>query len=164
MKSIALFPGSFDPPTKGHVGLIRRAVTLVDQLVVAVAYNSDKKFGFFTPDERVKMLKSITHEFDNVEIATFQGLVVDFAEERKANFLIRGLRALSDVDFEFQMALANRRMTGIETIFLMADQELLHISSTLIRDIGGNGRRLHEFVPEVVEEAVFRRLSNRAKT
>lgn len=162
MKKTALFPGSFNPPTKGHLDVIRRASFLADRLLVAVAYNSEKGEGPFSPSERKAMLEALTKDLDNVEVVVFRGLVVDFAKERGVDFLVRGLRAFSDFDYEFQMALANRKMNGIETVFLMADQVHFHISASLIREIGGFGRRLHEFVPEEIEEIVYQRLSNQS--
>jgi pantetheine-phosphate adenylyltransferase len=155
----ALLPGTFDPPTLGHMDLIRRASTICDFLIVGIAYNLEKKDDLFNPNERKAMLQELTKEIENLQVTTFNGLVVDFAKDHNIRYLVRGLRAFSDFEYEFRMAVANRKMTGIETIFLMADENHFSISASLIKEIGGFGRRLNGFVPDEIEEIVHQRLT-----
>lgn len=156
----ALFPGTFDPPTLGHIDIIRRSLSICDQLFIGLAINKAKGETLFSAEEKLEMLKKITHPFPQVKVVSFSTLVVDFAKEHKIDFLIRGLRAFSDFEYEFRMALANRHLSGIETVFLMADERTAHISSTLIRELGRFKSRLHEFVPPEIEEQVFQRISH----
>jgi pantetheine-phosphate adenylyltransferase len=150
-----LFPGTFNPPSKGHLDLISRATLLCDELIVAVAFNSDKPSSFISVSDRVQMIQTLTTTYPNVTVTSFSGLVVDFAKRENITILVRGLRNVSDFEFESQMALMNQKMTGIETIFLIASEQQSYIRSTLIREIALNGRRLHEFVPEAIEAQVF---------
>ena len=153
MTRIGLFPGSFDPPSLGHIDIIRRASHFCDRLIVAVAIKPEKN-PLFSLEEKMEMLKIATHSIPHVEIAPFHGLVVDFAKEKNVHFLVRGLRAFSDVEGEFQMALANRRLSGIETIFLMADERLAQVSSSLIREIAHFNGPLTDFVPKEIEHLI----------
>jgi pantetheine-phosphate adenylyltransferase len=155
----ALFPGTFDPPTLGHVDLIRRSASICDKLYVGIANNFTKKDDLFTVPEKQAMLKTICGPFPHAEVVTFSSLAVEFAKQNKVDFLIRGLRAFSDFEYEFRMALTNRHLSGIETVFLMADERVGHISSTLIRELGRYKHRLHDFVPAEIEELVFERVS-----
>lgn len=155
----ALFPGTFDPPTLGHVDIIRRSASICDKLYVGIAVNSAKTDELFTVHERETMLKTICHPFPHAEVVRFSTLAVDFAKKHQVDFLIRGLRAFSDFEYEFRMALANRRLSGIETVFLMADERVGHISSTLIRELGRYKSRLHDFVPAEIEEAIYQKVS-----
>lgn len=157
----ALFPGTFDPPSLGHLDIIRRASKICDKLYIGIAKNVRKTPGLFSVDERVKMLKKITKGIPYVEIITFNGLVIDGAKEHKVDFLVRGLRAFSDFEMEFQMALANKKMSNIETVFLMSDSNFSHISSTLIREIAIFGHDLHDFVPAELEEIICKRIQER---
>ena len=154
----ALFAGVFDPPTLGHMEIIQRAAQLFDRLYVGVADNSAKRPSAFDAAERKALLASSTAGIGHVEIITFSGLAVDCAKAVRADVLVRGLRSAADFDYEYQMATANRQMEGIETLFLSASPQYVHFSSTLIREIAANGRRLHGFVPEAIEEVVFKRL------
>lgn len=158
MKRRALFPGTFNPPTLGHLDIIRRASKICDELHIAIALNTEKEEGIFNPNERKAMILDLTKDLPNVEISSFTGLVVDYAKTHNIDFIVRGLRAFSDFEYEFRMALANRKLTGIETVFLMADQGSFHISSSLIKEIGGLGHRLNGFVPDEIEEIVYQRL------
>lgn len=155
----ALFPGSFDPPTLGHVDILKRSAFVCDKLYVGIAVNSTKRQDLFTPEEKIQMLKTIARPFPHVEVVSFTGLVVEYAKQHKIDFLLRGLRAFSDFEYEFRMALTNRMISGIETIFLMSDERTTHISSTLIRELARYKSRLHQFVPEEIEDQVFNRLS-----
>lgn len=155
MERIGIFPGTFDPPTLGHVDIIRKAKKICDRLIIAIAVKLDKK-GLFSIDEKEQMLKKIAPD---VEVVALNGLIVDFAKEKKASFLIRGLRAGSDFDYEFQMAQANKRLGGIETLFLIADDRYSQISSTLIREIAHFKGPLHEFVPQEIEMIIRKKFS-----
>jgi pantetheine-phosphate adenylyltransferase len=154
---IWLFPGSFDPPTLGHLDLIQRASLLCDTLVVAVLVNDDKCTAF-SPDERVEMLRLVTEDLDNVEVCSFSGLTVELAKERKATVLLRGLRNAQDLEFEQQIAAANRQLApDVETVFFPCKGEYAHISSTVVRSVALHGGFLIGFVPQ----EIIRIISNR---
>lgn len=155
----ALFPGTFDPPTLGHVDIIYRSASICDKLYVGIAENAYKSKPLFSVEEKVAMLKEICKPYSHVEVVHFSTLVVEYANENKINFLIRGLRAFSDFEYEFRMALANRHLSGIETVFLMADERVAHISSSLIREIGRYKGSLKEFIPKEIELRVSSKLS-----
>lgn len=155
----ALFPGTFDPPTLGHLDIIRRSTSICDKLYIGIAVNTKKTNTLFTPHEREAMLHKICKPFSHVEIVQFSTLAVEFAKQNQVNFLLRGLRAFSDFEAEFRMALANRKLSGIETAFLMADERTSHISSSLIRELGHFKSRLHDFVPQEIEDMIFQRLT-----
>lgn len=159
----ALFPGTFNPPTLGHLEIIQRAARLCDHLVVAIGESPHKYAATFSVEERMSLLRALTKDMDNVEIISFSGLVIDCAKDLKVDFLLRGLRNGSDFDYEYQMAAANRQMTGIETVFLAASPLYSHLSSTLIREIAVNGHRLHGFIPDAIEAEVFAKLSTITK-
>ena len=155
----AIYPGSFDPVTLGHWDLIQRTAKLVDRLVVAVLHNPAKTPAF-TVEERVAMLKELTAPLPNVEITTFLGLLVDFAKAQNAQFIVRGVRAFSDFEYEFQMALMNRKLAPeLETVFLMPKEKYAAVSSRLVREIGTMGGNLSELVPEALRERVAQRLA-----
>lgn len=154
----ALFAGSFNPPTLGHLDIIERASKVADTLVVAAVQNAEKS-PLFSLEERLQMLRDVVKPFKNVEVLSFQGLVVHWAEEHGVNMLVRGLRAYSDFDYEMRMALVNRMMTGVETVFLMADPGHIHLSSSLVCEIARHKQRLNAFVPQEIEEFVYKRLS-----
>ncbi len=151
-KSIALCPGSFDPPTLGHLNIIERALKLFDKIIIAVAINTSKKSAF-SPEERVEMLKSLFKGRKNVEVDTFTGLLVNYARKKKAKTILRGLRTVQDYEYEFQMALANQKMApDIETIFMMTESNYSHISSSIIKEViyfGGSGKGM---IPPLVEK------------
>ena len=154
----AIYPGSFDPVTLGHWDLIQRAAKLVDRLVVAVLHNPSKSPAF-TVEERVAMLKELTTTLPQVEITSFHGLLVDFAKAQNAQVIVRGVRAFSDFEDEFQMALMNRKLAPeLETVFLMPKEKYSAVSSRLVREIGGMGGNLSELVPEVLRERIATRL------
>jgi pantetheine-phosphate adenylyltransferase len=153
----AIYPGSFDPVTNGHLDVISRARKLFDEIVVAVAHN-DEKQPLFSLDERLALLHSALDKIDNVRIAHFEGLLVEFAIAQKANAVIRGLRAVSDFEFEFQMALMNRKLEGeVETIFLMPKEEYTYLSSRLVKEIARLGGNVSDFVPQPVAEALAKK-------
>src|SRR5262252_3404008 len=154
----AIYPGSFDPVTNGHIDVIERARKLFDQVVVAVAHN-DEKQPLFTLDERLDLLRQTGGKIDSVAIAHFEGLLVDFAIKQEAVAVVRGLRAVSDFEFEFQMALMNRKLQGaVETIFLMPKEEYTYLSSRIIKEIARLGGDVSGFVPEIVAKALSEKL------
>lgn len=156
----AIYPGSFDPITNGHLDVICRASRLFDELIVAVASNEQKKTGLFTSAERVDLIEQVCRDARNVVVVHFDGLLVDFARQRGASAILRGLRAVSDFEFEFQMALMNRKMEpGIETVFLMPREEYTYLSSSLIKEIARLGGTVAAFVPSCVAKALEAKLS-----
>ena len=155
---VALFPGSFDPFTNGHLDLTRRAAALFDRVLVAIAHNPAKA-GLFTPQERVELVRESVKSLKNVDVIHFEGLVVDCARQNKAQVIIRGLRAVSDFEFEFQMALMNRRMApGVEIAFLMPSQEYTYLNSTLVKEVARHGGKIRGLVPAVVERRLREKL------
>lgn len=146
----AVYPGSFDPPTVGHVDVMRRAARLFDKLIVAVG-RSAAKGNLFSVEERLEMLCELTDKLENVEVQSFSGLLVGFAAQSGATALVRGLRALSDFENEFQMALTNRRLAPeIETVFLMTSPEHMFISSSIVREVASLGGDITNLVPPLV--------------
>ncbi len=155
----AIYPGSFDPVTNGHLDVIDRARKLFDELIVAVAHN-DQKQPLFTLEERLALLRGTIGNLNNVEIAPLDGLLVDFAVTREATAIIRGLRAVSDFEFEFQMALMNRKLEArVETIFLMPKEEYTYLSSRIVKEIARLGGEVGEFLPAPVAEALRAKLN-----
>jgi pantetheine-phosphate adenylyltransferase len=149
---IAVYPGSFDPPTNGHLDLIERGSRLVNHLIVAILNNTQKQPLFSVPD-RMEMLRESTAQFSNVEIDSFDGLLVDYAAHRKANAILRGIRAVSDYESELQMAQLNRRLRGeTETIFLAAAAEFSFLSSRMVKEVITLGGDVASFVPRAVEQ------------
>jgi pantetheine-phosphate adenylyltransferase len=154
----AIYPGSFDPVTNGHLDVIDRARKLFDEVIVAVAHN-DQKHPLFTLEERLDFLQRTIGRIKNVEIAPLDGLLVDFAVKRKATAVIRGLRAISDFEFEFQMALMNRKLEArVETIFLMPKEEYTYLSSRIVKEIARLGGNVKDFVPVRVAKALASKL------
>jgi pantetheine-phosphate adenylyltransferase len=152
MPTLAIYPGSFDPLTNGHVDIIERGARLFDRIVVAILLNAEKS-PLFTTDERVEIAGAVFGSLPNVEVDTFEGLLVDYVERRKAQVIVRGLRAVSDFEYEFQMALMNRRLNGrIETVFMMPAEQYTYTSSRLIKEVFSLGGRVHGLVPELVEQ------------
>jgi pantetheine-phosphate adenylyltransferase len=151
MSTLAVYPGSFDPLTNGHVDIITRGARLFDRIVVAILVNAEKH-PLFTMEERVDIARRVFREHPNVEVDTFEGLLVDYMERRSAQVVVRGLRAISDFEFEFQMALMNRRLQPrIETVFMMPAEQYTYISSRLIKEVFSLGGRVDGLVPELVE-------------
>jgi pantetheine-phosphate adenylyltransferase len=151
MSTIAVYPGSFDPLTNGHVDIIERGARLFDRIIVAILVNAEKA-PLFTMAERVDIARKVFKDHPNVEVDTFEGLLVDYAARRKANVLVRGLRAVSDFEYEFQMALMNRHLNpAIETVFMMPAEKYSYISSRLIKEVFALGGQVHGLVPELVE-------------
>ena len=158
MKNIAIYPGSFDPITYGHLDIIKRAVKIFDKVIVAVAHNNEKD-PLFDVSERVGLLKKATANIKGVEVDDFHGLVVNYVKSKKARIIIRGLRMISDFEYEFQMALTNRKLSeDFETIFMMPSESYSYLSSKLIKEVAGLGANLKGFVPEFVEKAIKAKL------
>ncbi|HUR35203.1 MAG TPA: pantetheine-phosphate adenylyltransferase [Vicinamibacterales bacterium] len=162
MPTLAVYPGSFDPLTNGHVDIITRGARLFDRIIIAILFNAEKR-PLFTMEERVDIAREVFRDLPNVEVDTFNGLLVDFVEKRKAQVIVRGLRAVSDFEFEFQMALMNQRLNGkIETIFMMPAEQYTYTSSRLIKEVFRLGGRVHGLVPDMVEERLRSKIAARA--
>jgi pantetheine-phosphate adenylyltransferase len=160
MSTLAVYPGSFDPVTNGHVDIIARGGRLFDRIIVAILINAEKA-PLFTIEERVEIARAVFKEQRNVEIDTFDGLLVDYMERRRADVIVRGLRAVSDFEFEFQMALMNRRLDSkIETVFMMPAEQYTYISSRLIKEVFTLGGRVHGLVPDIVEARLREKVSS----
>ena len=156
--SLALIPASFDPLTNGHLDIIQRSQAVFDRLVVAVAVNVEKS-GTFTPEERIAFLESVLGDVPTIQVTSFQGLTTDFAREIGANVVIRGVRAMSDFEYEFEMALMNKHLyPEIETVFMMASAEYLYVSSSRLKELVQFGRDVSEFVPAAVAQKLKERL------
>ena len=155
----AIVPGSYDPVTNGHLDIIGRAASMFDSVVVAVARNYSKA-PMFTAEERVEMLRSVCVEWPNVSIDAFEGLLVNYAFERNATVIIKGLRAVSDFEYELQMALMNRRLNrSVETVFLMTGPEHSYLSSSIVKEIARLGGTVEGLVPQRVEELLRAKLA-----
>ena len=158
MKSLAIYPGTFDPVTYGHIDLIKRARKIFDEVIVAVAANPGKA-PLFTIDERVQLLKQATRSVRGIVIDHFDSLVVDYVRQKRGRVMIRGLRMLSDFEYEFQMALTHRKLSDeVETIFMMPSESYSYISARLIKEAGALGADLSAFVPPFVAKALYRKL------
>jgi len=158
---IAVCPGSFDPIHNGHLDIIERCRPLFDEVVVAVLYN-DGKNPLFTPDERVEMIEELTRAWDDVRVASFSGLLVHFMEEIGARVVIRGLRAVSDFEYEFQMAMMNRRLDPhVETVFMTPREDLSFVASRLVKEVFSLGGDVTGLVPDLVLERLGQRLNHR---
>lgn len=158
----AIFPGSFDPITNGHLDVIERGIKLFDELIIAVG-KSPIKNQLFTPQQRVEMIEEIIREREmpGVLVETFDGLTVEYATSKKADVILRGLRSLTDVQYEFQLAMTNRAVAGIETVFIMTSEQYGFTSSTLIREIASLGGDLSNLIPENVHSRLEQRFDKR---
>ena len=158
-KIIAIYPGSFDPITLGHLDVLQRAASLFDKVILAVAINSEKK-PMFSNKTRIKMIKEVTKDFDNIEVDSFSHLLVDYAKKKNVSVIVRGIRALSDYEYEFNMALMNRSLDeSITTTFLVAHQKYTHLSSSLVREVASLGGNVSNFVPQFVIDELNRKLN-----
>jgi pantetheine-phosphate adenylyltransferase len=157
-KVIAIYPGSFDPPTNGHLDLIERGSKIFDELIVAILRNPEKD-PLFSVGEKRRMLESLTEGFKNVRVDTFEGLTVDYAARVKATAVLRGIRALSDYEYELQMALMNRKLQPeLETVFMMPAEQYSYLSSRLVREVAKLGGSIRDLVPETVERKLKEKL------
>ncbi len=158
-KVIAIYPGSFDPPTNGHLDLIERGSRLFDELIVAILRNPEKD-PLFSLEERREMLEALTRKYDNVRVDIFGGLLVDYARRVHADSVLRGIRAISDYEYELQMALMNRKLEPtLETVFLTAAEAYSYVSSRMVKDIARLGGEVHGMVPPVVEKRLQQKLN-----
>lgn len=158
MRTVAVYPGSFDPPTNGHLDIIERSSKVFSRVIVAVALNL-RKDAFFTPAERVRMLKRLTSTMGNVEVTSFRGLLVQFAREQEAHVLVRGLRAISDFEYEYQMAHMNRKLDQeIDTVIMMTGERHSAISSNIVKEIAQFGGKIDDLVPPLVRDILFKKL------
>ncbi len=157
--AIAVYPGSFDPVTNGHLDIIERSAKIFDHLIVAVLHNRAKNPSF-TIEEKIEMLHMVTKHLPNVEIDTFDGLLVDYAEMKKAQAIIKGLRAVSDFEYELQMAMANRKQNPeIETLFMMTNTDYSFLSSSIVRELAYHNGKLEGMVPEQIMPLIYKKLS-----
>jgi pantetheine-phosphate adenylyltransferase len=155
---VAIYPGSFDPITNGHLDLIARGSKLADRLIVAVLQNRRKQ-SLFSVEERVEMLTEVVQPYGNVEVGSFHGLLVDYVSARGANFILRGIRAISDYEYELQIAHMNRRLSpGVETVFLMADEAYSFVSSQLVKEVASLGGNVSGLVPPLVDARLKQRV------
>ena len=154
---LAICPGSFDPVTNGHLNIITRASTMFDNVVVVVMVNGTKQ-PLFSCEERVDLLKRATAHLPNVEIDFYGGLLADYAREREATVIVKGLRAMSDFEYEFQMALTNRKLNpSVETVFLTTNAEFMYLSSSLVKQVAGFGGDIREFVPPCIIQDILQK-------
>jgi pantetheine-phosphate adenylyltransferase len=162
MPRIAVYPGSFDPLTNGHVDIIRRGARIFDRIVVAILLNADKT-PLFSAAERVKLIKEVFRDTPAVEVDTFEGLLIDYARHQQANVIVRGLRAVSDFEYEMQMALMNRHLSpDLETVFMMPAEQYTYVSSRLVKEVASLGGSVHGLVPDIVEARLLEK--QRART
>jgi pantetheine-phosphate adenylyltransferase len=158
-----IYPGTFDPMTNGHMSIIKRGLEIFDKLIIAILYNPNKK-PLFTIDERIAMINEVLKDTPDVEVDTFDGLLVDYALLKKSNVILRGLRALSDFEYEFQMALMNRKLRReVQSIFLMTDYKWFYTSSTIVKEAASLGGDINGLVPDIVEQKLkekFKRSKN----
>jgi len=152
----AIFPGSFDPITNGHLDVVHRGTKLFDELIIAVG-TSPVKNQLFAPEERVEMIAELITDMPNVSVESFEGLTVEYAAKKKADVILRGLRSLTDFQYEFQLAMTNRAVAGIETVFVMTSEQYGFTSSTLIRQVGSLGGNLSKLIPQNVQERLRQR-------
>ena len=153
----AIFPGSFDPITNGHLDVIKRGTKLFDELIVAVGRSPIKR-PLFTPKERVEMIEELVCDMPRVRVESFNGLTVEYAAQKKADVILRGLRSLTDVQYEFQLAMTNRAVAGIETVFIMTSEQYGFTSSTMIREVAGLGGDVSNLIPSTVYARLQKRL------
>lgn len=151
-KKTAIYPGFFDPITNGHLSIVKRGLEIFDKLIISIL-NNPKKVPLFSIDERISMIKHTLQDNPNIEVDTFGGLLVDYVIQKKSNIILRGLRALSDFEYEFQMALMNRKLNrAVQSVFLMTDYKWFYISSTIIKEAASFGGDISGLVPEFVNE------------
>ncbi len=157
MERIAVYPGSFDPVTNGHMDIIRRSARTFDKVYVAVLVNSSKK-PMFSTEQRMEWIRRAAEGLDNVEVDTFSGLLVDYMKDKGARFIIKGLRAVSDFEYEFQMALMNHKLSkDIETLFMMTSAKYQYLSSSIVKEIARHGASLDGLVPDILSDEILKK-------
>ncbi len=158
----AICPGSFDPVTIGHIDIIRRAAKLFDKVIVVVMFNYQKPTSYFTAEERVELIKRSTTDIENIEVETYSGLLADYAAQKGACAVVKGLRAVSDFEYEFQQALTNKKLNSeMETVFVAANAENMYLSSSVVKQVCEFGGDISEFVPAEVCEDIIKRIKER---
>ena len=158
MSKAVICPGSFDPVTLGHLDIIKRAAKMFDHVIVAVLVNSAKSPCFST-EERMRLLKEVTGDIENVEISSFDGLLAEYCKQRGADAIVKGLRAVSDFEYEFQMAITNKKINPeLETIFLMANADSMYLSSSMVREVAAMGGDITNFVPDCIRDEIVERM------
>lgn len=156
--NICIYPGSFDPITNGHLDIIKRSSQLFDKVIVGIIQNPNKN-SFFTLEERIDLIKKATNSIHNIEIDNFTGLLIDFAKKKNARVIIRGLRAISDFEYEFQMASMNHKLDPkIETVFMMTNIKYSYLSSSMVKEVGLLGGCIKDLVPEIINDDINRKL------
>ncbi|EMJ65061.1 pantetheine-phosphate adenylyltransferase [Leptospira sp. P2653] len=156
---MAIYPGSFDPLTNGHLDILQRSLGLFDKVIIAIAVNSNKS-TLFSIEERLEFIHKVTQGLKGLEVDTFQGLTVDYCNKVGANSIIRGLRAVTDFDYEYAISLMNKKLApNVETVFLMSSSEYSFISSTIVKEVARHGRDVSNQVPEIVSKALLKKLS-----
>ena len=164
MPKVAIYPGSFDPVTNGHIDIIERGLKLFDKVIVTILYNPKKEY-LFSLEERLEMLRDCTKNYKNVEIDSYDGLLVDYADSRKAHAILRGLRAMSDFEYEFQMALMNRRLNrDVQTVFLMTGFRWIYTSSSIIKEAVQFGGNIEGMVPNLVKKKLKAKFASAAES
>ncbi len=164
MSNIAVYPGSFDPVTSGHLDIIKRSARIFDKLYVSVLVNSQKT-PCFSVEERMDMIRRITSQYDNVYVDSFSGLLVDYLKEKNAKIVVKGLRAVSDFEYEFQMALMNHKLSkDVETMFMVASNKYSYLSSSIVKEVARHGGNLKDLVPEMLVDEVSEKLNLRLNT
>ena len=162
-KRIAIYPGTFDPITLGHIDIIQRSSKLFDKVIVTIAINQSKK-PLFSIEERLEMISEAVKDIPNVAVEKFDGLLVNFAFEKKAKVILRGLRAVSDFEYEFQMALMNKHLQNeISTLFMVPNEKYTYLNSTIVKDVAKNGGNVKNFVTKFVENKLINKFSNAGK-
>ena len=162
MASIAVCPGSFDPVTIGHINIITRAAKLFDKVIVVVMVNSRKNTAMFTPDERMDFIRRSVSHLHNIEVDYYDGLLADYAVQKGAVAIVKGLRVLSDYEDEFKQALTNKKLAeNVETVFLVTDTEYMFLSSSVVKEVGSLGGEIDDFVPPEIKEDIIKRIRER---
>lgn len=162
MDRVAVYPGSFDPITMGHLDIIERAAKIYDRLIVGVLENPEKKDSLFSSTERVELISRVVTHMENVEVESFKGLTINYMHKKNANIIIRGLRAVSDFEFEFQMASINSKLDpGIETLFMMTNNKYSYLSSSAVKQVAMYGGCIGELVPEIIIKDILAKMGRR---
>ena len=163
LKKIAVVPGSFDPVTNGHLDIIQRTASLFDKVYVCVLQNGSKK-PLFSIDERIDLIKRVTKNFDNLEVESFDGLLVDYARKKGAGFIVKGLRAVSDFEYEFQMAQTNKSLCPeVETFFITTSRSYSYLSSSIVKEVARYGGSISDFVPGEIEKDIIEKIAENSK-